>query len=73
MKNNLKYLKYTCPKCGNKECKIETISTTGGLFTKIFDIQHKQFSAVICTRCTYTELFRTKSSKIENIFDFFTN
>ncbi len=73
MNNNFKHLKYTCPKCGNRECKIETVSTTGGFWTKIFDIQLKKFTAVICTRCTYTELFRTKSSKIENIFDFFTN
>jgi len=72
MKNNLKYLKYTCPKCGNKECKIETVSTTGGLFSKIFDIQYKKFSAVICTRCTYTELYQTKSSNIANVFDFLT-
>ncbi len=73
MKNELQYLKYTCPKCGNKDYKIETISATGGFWTKIFDIQNKKFSAVICSKCTYTEFYRTKSSKLENVFDFFTN
>ena len=73
MKDNLKYLKYTCPKCGNRDFKMQTVSTTGGLFSKIFDIQHRKFTAVICTRCTYTELYQTKSSQIENVFDFFTN
>lgn len=73
MKNNLKYGKYTCPKCGNRDFKLQTVSTTGGLFSKIFDIQHRKFTALTCTRCTYTELYQTKSSQIENVFDFFTN
>lgn len=73
MKNNLKYLKYTCPKCGNRDFKVETVSTTGGLLSKIFDVQHKKFSAVICKKCTYTELYQTSSSKLENVFDFFTS
>ena len=73
MKNTTKFMKYTCLKCGHKEHKIETISTTGGFWTKIFDIQHKKFTAIICARCTYTELYRISSNKIENIFDFITN
>ena len=73
MKDNLKYLKYTCPKCGNRDFKLQTVSTTGGLFSKIFDIQHRKFTAVVCTRCTFTELYQTKSSQIANVFDFFTS
>ncbi len=61
--------KYVCPKCGSREHKIETLSTTGGLFTRIFNFQSKKFTAVICKRCTYTELYKTHSSAIENVFD----
>ena len=65
-------LKYTCPKCGNRECNVETVSTTGSIWSRLFNIQLKSFSAVICTKCTYTELYRTKSSKLANVFDFMT-
>jgi predicted nucleic-acid-binding Zn-ribbon protein len=73
MSNKTPHINYRCPKCNNRQYRTETVSTTGGLFTKIFDIQHRRFTAVICSQCTYTELYRTKSSQIENIFDFFTN
>lgn len=72
MNNPIKTSKYHCPKCGNSTYHVETISTTGGFWTKIFNVQHKKFSAVICTKCTYTELYKTKSSKLENVFDFIT-
>jgi uncharacterized protein len=72
-KDNKKFLRYTCPKCGNRDYKLQTVSTTGGLFSKIFDIQHLKFTAVICTKCTYSELYQTKSNQIANVFDFFTN
>lgn len=64
--------KYVCPKCGNKDYYSETISTTGKILSRIFNLQSKKFTAVICKRCTYTELYKTKSSAIENAFDFIT-
>ncbi len=66
-------LSYVCPKCRNTEFKTDEIRTTGGAFAKIFDVQNKKFTAVICTRCKYTELFQAESSTLGNIFDFFTN
>ena len=72
MKNTGHLIKYTCPKCGNRECKVEKISTTGSIWSRLFNIQFISFSAVICTRCTYTELYRTKSSQLANVFDFIT-
>jgi uncharacterized protein len=68
MKSN----KYVCPKCGNRDYNSETISTTGGILSRIFNLQHKKFTALTCKRCTYTELYKTESSKIENVFDFIT-
>ena len=73
MKNNLAHMNYRCPKCNSRQYRTEIVSTTGGLFTKIFDIQHRKFTAVICEQCTYTELYKTKSSQLANVFDFFTN
>lgn len=72
MNDSSYFMKYTCPKCGNKECRVEKVSTTGSIWSRIFNIQLKSFSAVICTRCTYTELYRTKSSQLANVFDLIT-
>ncbi|GAG92988.1 unnamed protein product, partial [marine sediment metagenome] len=45
----------------------------GGFLSKIFDVQSKRFTTVICTRCQYTEIYRAASSMLGNIFDLFTN
>ena len=65
-------IRYKCPKCGNSEYDTDEIRATGGFLTKIFDVQSKRFTAVICTRCQYSEFFRADSSMLGNIFDFFT-
>ena len=63
---------YECPKCENKSYETNQISTTGGLFSKIFDIQTKKFTAITCKKCKYTELYKTDVSGLSNIFDFLT-
>lgn len=65
--------RYKCPKCGNWEYETDEIRTTGGRFSKIFDVQNKKFTAVSCTKCKYTELYKGSTSTLGNIFDFFTN
>ncbi len=67
----MKPLKYTCPKCGWHQYEIGKMYVTGNVFTKLFDVQSQKYSAVICTRCTFTEFYRTKASMLGNIFDFF--
>ena len=64
---------YKCAKCGNTSCDVDEFRATGGFFTKIFDIQNKRFTTVTCTRCQYTEIYRTQSSQLGDIFDFFTS
>lgn len=64
---------YVCPKCGNKEYEADEICTTGSGFSKILDVQNKKFSVVTCTKCKYTELYKAKTSTLENIFDLFTS
>jgi len=65
-------LNYKCPKCGNRTYETNEFRATGGFLAKIFDVQNKKFSTVSCTRCTYTEIYKTDSNTLGNIFDFFT-
>lgn len=69
----MKHAKYVCPKCGNTSFKTSQMRATGGTLSKIFDVQSKKFSTVTCERCTYTEFYKTKTSGLSNVFDFFTS
>jgi predicted nucleic-acid-binding Zn-ribbon protein len=62
---------WSCPKCSNNQYEKDQFRATGGLLSKVFDIQNKHFTTVSCSRCTYTELYKVKSSDLENVFDFF--
>lgn len=66
-------LTYSCPKCGNTQYETDEIRATGGMLSKIFDVQNKRFSVVTCSKCKYSEFFKADSSSLGNIFDFFTN
>lgn len=69
----MEHLNFHCSKCGNTEYEIDEFRATGGFLTKIFDIQSKRFTTVTCNRCKYTEIYKTKSNMLGNVFDFFTN
>ncbi|MEI6050875.1 MAG: zinc ribbon domain-containing protein [Bacteroidota bacterium] len=64
-----KQLKYSCPKCGSKNCKTGEIRTTGGFFTSFLNIQYKHFTSVICSECGYTELYSLPLKKLFDILD----
>lgn len=64
-------LNFTCSKCGNSTYEVDEFRAAGGFFTKIFNVQSKRFSTVTCTRCKYTEVYKTDSSMLGNVFDFF--
>ena len=65
---------WSCPKCNHKECEIGEIRVAGGFWTKIFNVQSKKYASVSCLKCSYTEFYRGQpSSRIANVFDFFTN
>jgi predicted nucleic-acid-binding Zn-ribbon protein len=66
-------IKYKCPKCNNGEYETGEFRATGGLLTKILDIQSKRFTTVTCTRCRYTEIYQADSSMLGNLFDLFTS
>ncbi len=66
-------INYTCQKCGNTQYETDELRAAGGFLSKLFDVQNKRFTTVACTRCHYTEIYKTDSSTLGNIFDFFTN
>lgn len=66
-------INYRCPKCGHSQYETDEFRATGGMLTKILDVQSKRFTTVSCTQCRYTELYKADSSMLGNIFDLFTN
>jgi len=68
----MKNLDYTCLKCSNTTYQTGQMRATGGILSKILDIQIEKFTSVTCKKCTYTEFYKADSSSLGNIFDFFT-
>lgn len=53
-----------CPKCGHDDAEVDTIATTGGGLSRMFDIQTRQFRVVTCTNCGYSEFYRGQDADI---------
>ena len=64
---------WKCLKCGNTEYEQDEVRTTGGNFSKIFDVQNKKFTTITCTKCRYTEFYKGSTSTLGNILDFLTH
>ena len=62
----------SCAKCGHAHFEKGEIRATGGLLSKIFDVQNKKFATVTCKQCGYTEMYKEKTGTAENVLDFFT-
>jgi predicted nucleic-acid-binding Zn-ribbon protein/peroxiredoxin len=60
---------FACGKCGFGEYDVSTVSTAGGIWSRLFNFQHRKFTAVTCRRCTFTELYKTDSGALANVFD----
>jgi len=69
----MQHEKWYCPKCANQSFETDQFQAAGGWFAKMFDVQNKRFTTVSCTQCGYTELYKTTTSSLANVFDFFTN
>lgn len=65
-------LSFTCPKCGTTTCEVDEMRTTGGILSKLFDVQRNRFTIVTCEQCRYTEMYKAEQSMLGDIFDFFT-
>jgi len=66
-------ISYVCIKCGTNEYTSDYIRTTGGLFSKLFNIQNKKFFAISCKKCGFTEIYKASTPGIENVVDFLMN
>ena len=69
----MRHENWTCPKCGFDEFESDQFRAAGGMLAKIFDVQNKRFSTVSCSQCHFTEIYKTDTSTLGNVFDFFTN
>ncbi|MFQ5740639.1 MAG: zinc ribbon domain-containing protein [Acidobacteriota bacterium] len=65
-------LQFRCTKCGHADYEVGEFRAAGGFWSKIFDIQGRRFTTVICRQCRFTEIYQADSSTLGNIFDFFT-
>lgn len=64
---------YQCPKCHANDWEVGEIRVAGGFWSSIFDLESKRFASITCSRCTYTEFYRTEASGLSQITDFFFN
>lgn len=70
---HMEHRNWECPKCGNRSFETDQMQSTGGWFAKFFNIQNRKFTTLSCLRCHYTEMYKTESSALGNILDFFGN
>ncbi len=63
-------LPYACPKCANARYSTGEIRTSGGLFSSLFDYDNQRFSYVSCSRCSYTEFYKTRVGNLAKVVDF---
>ncbi|MFC4651501.1 zinc ribbon domain-containing protein [Lactococcus nasutitermitis] len=61
---------FTCVKCGNHNFEQDQIQSTGGDFSKLFNVQNKKFITISCNQCGYTELYKANTNTGMNILDF---
>lgn len=63
-------ISFQCPKCSNTFYDKDEFRATGGMLSKIFNIQNKRFTTISCTKCKYTEVYKTPLRNFENVADF---
>lgn len=66
-------MSFKCVKCGNEKFEEDRFQATGGNFSKLFDVQNKKFITISCTKCGYTELYKSETDAGMNILDFLMN
>ena len=63
-------VRFACVKCAHRQCEVGEIRTTGGFWSKIFNVQNRRFSTLTCGQCRFTEIYQMEASKLGNLFDF---
>jgi predicted nucleic-acid-binding Zn-ribbon protein len=70
MKNEMPVLRYTCPKCGGRTYEAKGVVIQYSQLSQVFSIPGNRYTAVICGRCRYTELYNLPVKRIKEAFDF---
>lgn len=60
-----------CVKCGHTEIEEGTLSATGSGLSKVFDLQHNNFTTITCKNCGYTEFYKADKNRTTDIIDLF--
>ena len=60
---------FTCPKCSFTACERLPLATASGMMSRMFNVQHRRFIAVVCGGCGYTELYKEQGSMAANVVD----
>jgi uncharacterized protein len=61
---------YPCPKCSGRDWDVGEIRASGGVWSSILDVENKYFTHLTCTKCSYTEFYKVRSSDLASITDF---
>ena len=64
---------YRCVKCNHNQYDPGEFRATGGVLSKIFDVQNQKFTTISCSECTFTEIYKGDTNSVTNVLDFFTN
>jgi predicted nucleic-acid-binding Zn-ribbon protein len=70
MKNETPAIKYTCPKCGGRQYEVKGVIMQHSQFSQVFSIPGRRYTAVICEKCRFTELYNLPVQRIHEAFDF---
>jgi predicted nucleic-acid-binding Zn-ribbon protein len=62
-------LRYSCPKCGNKQYETGEIWTIGSIWTRLFEFHNRRFTFISCQRCRFTELYKTPQKNIGEVYN----
>ncbi|WP_436861761.1 zinc ribbon domain-containing protein [Staphylococcus caeli] len=60
-----------CIKYGYTEIEEGTLSANGSGLSKMFDVQHNNFTTITYKSCGYTELYKARKNTTSDVVDFF--
>ena len=62
--------KFQCLKCGHTKCEVGEIRTSRSFLSSFFNVQSAKYSAVVCSRCAFTEFYQGQVPAGEQAIDF---
>jgi hypothetical protein len=61
---------YKCQKCAHQKCHTGQIRTARSFLSSFFNVQSARYTAVVCSRCSFTEFYQGHVSAEEQAIDF---